>query len=123
VATALRDQHAAAQAAQEAFDALTPEERERYDAYLLLRSRLDSGDDLTDLERRRLDATNKAYTNPQDTRVSAALRRARHADECLWWANAALLDRTKARDVVLATLGLCLESMGRQAESDNLYHL
>jgi hypothetical protein len=121
VAVALRDQHNAARAAQEARSALTEEERERYDAYMLLHSRSESGDTLTEKERRRLDATSAAYTNRADPRVSDALRTARHTDECLYWVNAALQAKCKTRDTLLATLALCLEDLGRKDDAEKLY--
>jgi hypothetical protein len=121
VAVALRDQHNAARAAQEAYLALSDEERNRYDAYMSLRSRDESADTLTEKERRRLDATSAAYTNRADPRVSDALRTARHADECLYWVNAALQAKCKSRDVLLASLALCLEDLGRKDDADKLY--
>jgi ribosomal protein L37AE/L43A len=121
IGTVLRDQHSAAQRAQGAYLALSDEERSRYDAYMSLRSRDEVGDVLTEQERRRLNATNAAYSNSADTRISDALRRCRNEDECLFWANAALAGRLKERDVKFALLGNTLEDLGRKADADKLY--
>ena len=120
VATAQRDQHAAAQSAQAARAALIAQERDRYDAYMSLRSRADVGDVLSETEQRKLGATNAAYAG-DDPRISDALRRCRTADEVLYWANAHLEGRRRDRDVKVATLALALEALGRKADADKLY--
>lgn len=53
--------------------------------------------------------------------VSPALRAAWAAWEAMYWADAGAHEETRRIDVRLATLGVCLEDLGRKADADALY--
>ena len=117
----VNQQRQAAHEAQSAYDAMTEDERERWGRYALLRARYDSGDALTDQETKALMATKSAYVATSHPRITPAMRHYYLLDECLFWANETNQARQKQINVQLATLGLCLEDLGRKPEADALY--
>ncbi len=113
----ITQQRQAAREAQAAYDALTPDERARWDKLCWMRARRDAGD-ATDDEVRLLQRSRDALVDPDDARYSGALRRVFHADEGLFWANAACEEGQRRINVKIAALVECVDALKAGAPAE-----
>lgn len=110
-ATIVRQQQAAAQAAQVAYDALDDAERARWTRICELRAKV-AINDASQEERALVARTLAALQGGTDPRFTDGLFEVYAAGERLYWANAANEGMQRQLDVKLAQLAVCLEDLG-----------
>jgi hypothetical protein len=109
---------AALDEAQAALDALSPQDRARWDKIAAARlavARVGRWEGTAPPEQQQwLDKVKAAILDEQSTAVSDALRRAWHADEVAFWAVAGAAEQLRRVDVAAAQLAACLEALEAQ---------
>lgn len=109
------EQNRAAAAAQAAYDALNEAELARWSRLCELRAKKQAGDATPD-EAALIVRTLAGLNDPRDPRFTEPLRACHHADEGLFWANAADRETQRRINARLAHLDNCLADLARAAQ-------